>query len=128
MPSTETPWQPPRWESRYKKHHPLFHEDWKITVQNTRGRDGNARYSPHLSLEDIERIEMETVDPRLCLGREILPPPKRCEKVYWRRLPFVVGASKGETTNFIYVIHHQSGSVHGYPITERELRAAGARP
>ncbi len=37
-----------------------------------------------------------------------------------------VGVSAGEFTNFILVRFHCSGSVHGFPITKKELVAKGA--
>jgi hypothetical protein len=58
-------------------------------------------------------------------GFEITPPPRRNERIFWRRLDFVVGASDGKETRCLYVIYHQTGTVHGYPITEGELRKAG---
>jgi hypothetical protein len=49
---------------------------------------------------------------------------KRC---YYLRLGFVVGASDGEETEYVYAEHARSGEVHGRPITARELRRRGAQ-
>jgi len=85
-----------------------------------------------LARADIEQIEMDTVR-RIVEGEvvipgsgvEVTPPPRRNERVFWRRLDFIVGASVGRETSCIYVIYNQTGTVHGYPITEDELRRAG---
>jgi len=121
--STGATWQPAQWAREHTKHHPRYYENWAVSIRRTAGREGNARYSPQLTLADIERIEMEAVSG---MGIEILPPRRRLERVFWRRLLDEVGASKGERTDLIYVIYNQSGAVHGYSITESELGLAGA--
>jgi hypothetical protein len=94
-------------------------------VRRTGGKDENSRYHPRLSLADIERMELETVNAALGFGHEIAPAPRRNERVFWRRFPDVIGASKGREANYIYVIYNRSGVVHGYPVGEDELRRAG---
>jgi hypothetical protein len=39
----------------------------------------------------------------------------------------VIGASDGALTRFVYVEHRREGDVHGYPVTEDELRRMGVR-
>ncbi len=60
-------------------------------------------------------------------GHEMTPSPRRNERVFWMRMPEIIGASQGEETDLIYVIYNRSGTVHGYPITETELRRAGVK-
>lgn len=50
---------------------------------------------------------------------------------YWVKWPFVVGASSGERTKYMWVEWQCSGDsglneVHGRPVTERKLRDEGA--
>jgi hypothetical protein len=65
-----------------------------------------------MSLRDIE---MECIDH----GTE-LPPADHVRRFY-REYSFVVGASDGEETHYVYVEWSQDGSVHGRPITRTEL-------
>ena len=39
----------------------------------------------------------------------------------------IQASSKGKETEYLWVEYHQSGSVHGYPITEDELRSYGVK-
>jgi DNA polymerase II small subunit/DNA polymerase delta subunit B len=95
-------------------------------VRGTGGRKGVARYAPSLSLAQIEQMEMETVTVQ-GLGNEILAGTKPHVREFWRDMGRTIGASNGRETEYIFVVYHLSGAVHGYPITEEELRSIGVQ-
>jgi hypothetical protein len=68
----------------------------------------------------IEEIELHCVDHGTELPRE--HPTRRR---YFIELDFVVGASKGEETRYVYAEWHSNGAVHGRPITPVELQKKG---
>lgn len=80
-----------------------------------------ARYKPGLSIS-IEDMEMQCV----AQGTE-LPKSHPTRRMFYRKYDFVVGASKGEETQYVYAEWHQNGAVHGRPITLAELRTKGLR-
>jgi hypothetical protein len=87
-----------------------------------------ARYHPNLSTADIERMEMDCVAGQKPedRGQEIIKKRKPNKRVYWKHIGRVIGASKGEQTEYIFVEYGISGNVHGRPMTVRELRGKGA--
>jgi hypothetical protein len=95
------------------------------------GRDGDSIY--RLSRVEVERMELEVVRRALEEIRnggvatfEIHPRKNpEHERHFWSRRGEDIGACKGEKTEFIYVIYHISGVVHGYPITKALLRQKG---
>jgi hypothetical protein len=91
-------------------------------IEESKGREGNACYHPRLSLDEIERLEMETVRE----GFEIKSKCKPHQWVYCRHVGEVIGYSKGKATEYVYVCYAQEGSVHGLPMTLQELRNKGA--
>jgi hypothetical protein len=88
-----------------------------------------------ISPDEVRQIELETIENALGRGEvqsaaenglEILPRKNpNHERHFWRRLPQPIGASKGEQTEYIYVLYHISGAVHGYPLTRELLREKG---
>ena len=69
-------------------------------------------------------IEIETVRHEFELqGRR-----KPSVRYYWRHVGFEVGASKGKSTEYVYVNYAQEGGVHGFPINLDELRKKGVKP
>jgi hypothetical protein len=87
------------------------------------GREGNSVY--RLSPAEIQQIELDVVRRPGIAGFEIFPRKADHERHFWSRSGGYIGACKGERTEFIYVIYHLDGTVHGYPITEALLRQKG---
>lgn len=110
-------WRAPAWVL-FKKHRPPPRRSWWEIVQAT--KHGNARYHPDL-VNRIEQLEM------LCVRQGQLYGRRSVIRDFWLRFEFVVGASKGKETNYVTAEWHQSGPVHGRPITAEELRKKGAR-
>lgn len=104
---------------------PLYSETWSSVWPQTGTRQGSgqkrpARYHPRLSIAEIRDLEMSTV------SREFeVDCPKDNERHYVRDVGDIVGASNQKQTNYILVKRHQSGPVHGYPVTVEELRRKG---
>jgi hypothetical protein len=96
---------------------------WSEIVASTGKRGGKAKYGPHprVTEDKIQEIEMSTVSGQ---GTE-LSRPKDHVRAFWRKLDEIIGASKGQETRYVYVEYHLNGAVHGYPITEDELKAKG---
>ena len=65
-----------------------------------------------LSIQDLEMG---------CLDQGLELPPVENIRRFYQFLPFVVGASAGEETCYVYVEWHSAGDVHGRPITRDEL-------
>ncbi len=63
----------------------------------------------------IEEIELS------CLEQGTELPQQGDVRRFCRRFPFVVGASNGEETDYVYVEWGSGGDVHGRPITRDEL-------
>jgi hypothetical protein len=96
-------------------------------VRATAGKEGVACYHSSLRLADIERMEIDTVTEDLSLGREIESKRRSNRRVYWRHMNQIIGASRGQETEYIYVEYHSTGAVHGRPMTASELKSKGAR-
>ena len=116
------PWQEPYWVADRPKHWPPKADLWNEVVGQTGTRGCPARYGPHLTIDDIERIELECVHGA---GVEFDSPHAHV-RYYFQELEFDVGASQGHLVRHIYVEYHQSGAVHGRPISVEELRQKGA--
>ena len=56
-----------------------------------------------------------------CLDHGIELPAQGRVRRFYQEMPFMVGASAGEETFFIYVEWEDGGDIHGRPITWREL-------
>jgi hypothetical protein len=116
--------QQPRWLSKgERKHIPESNASWEILLERSQGREGDAWYHPNLAHSRIQRIEMDTVRDT----NEVLSKRRGHVRYYWRHVGFLVGASKGEPTEYVYVNYAQEGAVHGYPITVDGLREKGVR-
>ena len=124
MPPADDEWASPVWEALYDKHHPEPRLPWREVVRSTGERGGIAKYGPHgeVTVEYIERIEMETV--RMA-DHELLPRCKPTVRAFWRKMDQRVGASNGEVTEYVYVEWHLNGSVHGRPMTKKDLEKRG---
>ena len=117
--------RPPRWLGKgERKHIPESHWLWETIIERTAGRDADALYHPGLAYSEIERIEMETVRE----GHEVKGKRKVHVRYYWRFMGYIIGASKGKATEYVYVNYASEGAVHGYPITLDGLREKGIRP
>jgi hypothetical protein len=116
------PWQEPYWASDRPKHWPPKEDLWPTIITETGSKGSPARYSPELTVADIERIEMECVEG---VGVEF-DSPRPHVRHFFREIDFEVGASNGRLVRFVYVEYHQSGAVHGGPISIEELRKKGA--
>lgn len=106
------------WQYR-KKHLPLPNHEWQKVVEWT--RNDAARYKLGLPME-IEQIEMECVRT----GNEMRRDRRVTVKRYWKEFDFVVGASEGMETKYVYAEWHSTNAVHGRPITLDELHRKGA--
>jgi hypothetical protein len=84
-------------------------------------------YGPHdeVTLAQIEAMEMGAIENAQKHPEHELPRMKDHVRAFWMRFDLVVGASNGETTNYIYVEWHFNGSVHGRPMTKRDLIRKG---
>jgi hypothetical protein len=115
---------PPAWlDATERKHIPNPNRGWEEVIDSTAGREGDAMYHPRIPLEEIEQIEMATVRDMY----EIESKRKPHQRVYSRHIGRVIGASKGNMTEYVYVFYNQQGGVHGLPITPDELRRKGVK-
>jgi hypothetical protein len=95
--------------------------DRSVTVGLTGRPREPAQYDPNLPTETIKKMEMECIRVGKEGGGQLIQD--RCHKrTYWKEMGQVIGASAGEKTCFIFVEYHNSGQVHGRPITWKELR------
>lgn len=121
----EQEWLEPYWVEPDKHQFPHGATDWgEVVVRTGEGRR-IARYRNRLPNVEIETIEMsfqcllDGATEEEFLGGFIFQ--KRIERFYYVICDGIVGASLGQETNIVKVRYHQVGSVHGHPITEREL-------
>ncbi|MBW3541557.1 MAG: hypothetical protein KY476_14915 [Planctomycetes bacterium] len=118
----QLPWRDPYWVADRPKHWPPRPELWREIIQRTGDKGVPARYSPDLSLTEIEQMEMACV-----LGAGIeFDSPEAHVRYFFQEFENSIGASAGSLVEHIYVEYHQSGPVHGRPISIEELRRKGA--
>jgi hypothetical protein len=114
-------YQNPQWDPiGTRKHRSNKKSNWErsITRAFTAGQDQPAMFDPHLTDREIESMQLDCL--REGMGKLI---HDYCHKrVYYRKIDREIGASRGERTRFILVEYHNSGLVHGRPITATELK------
>ena len=124
---TDVPFVNPRWEG-YPKHRrmrgPSAEGMWERSeLAKMTGRPGQpAQYDPNLTDPDIHGMEMG------CIARselELTPRRRPHVREFYGRFPQYIGASEGKKTKYIYVEYHQSGAVHGRPVTGEFLKKKG---
>jgi hypothetical protein len=71
--------------------------------------------------ERQEHLETSCIKPENFI-REV-----KSVRRYYMNTGRIIGAGSGMETCFIYVEHSKDGSVHGYPITEAELKQMGVK-
>lgn len=120
----------PRWvltaSRKHQRNGPRQRKLWDrgLIVEQTRGQGEPSIYDPNLSENVIREMDMSCVQGQgiEIRGRLSHPHIRR----FYRRFDHCIGASMGQRTSYIYVEWKDEGSVHGYPITEEELRLKGA--
>jgi hypothetical protein len=125
----EFTWAAPFWDDRASRKHRRPSKDsrrnWNrsILALGTIGAEP-AVYNPHLSRDEIRRVEMECV---MVEGVAQELPRSICHiRRFYRRFEAEVGACEGAKTKYIFVQYGNNGSVHGYPASEAYLRKKGA--
>jgi len=119
------PWRDPVWDKiSNRKHRRASRQQWQrsITVAWTGQPDEASQFDPNLTDAEIETMQIESVnsDPEYVVGT---PIRSECHKrTFFRDMQRIIGASAGEKTQFIYVEYVNSGQVHGWPITEDQLK------
>jgi hypothetical protein len=124
-------WAEPNWDSlSYAKHTRQTKRKWERSFARaeSEGKKSRATYNPNLPRELVQRLEMECAEGTA----GVLIRETKNQRQYYRDCTNeisgvgeenAIGASSGEFTNYIFVVYHISGSVHGYPITEDDLRS-----
>lgn len=119
------PWSKREWFPRRKHNPPRQDIPWNQVVKDTGTQLGSgkgyARYLRNLPVSLME-IEMGCLDS----GQEL--PVAGHVRRFFKEMPYVVGASNGEETRYVYVEWGSSGNVHGRPITRKELEQKGLAP
>ena len=128
-------WSIRRWTPRRKHQAPGQNVAWSQVVLETGIRHGVARY---LRGVNVQELEMSCIDYALLTPEERrrFPsadqrgmceelPAVRTKRSFFCQMNFLVGASSGEETSFVYVEWHQAGDIHGRPITFDELIVKG---
>lgn len=120
-------WAEPRWDSlAYRRRHLCSTTRlWERNFVKQRTSEPNAasQYNPNFSRDRVEQLEMK------CARGEcgsFIQGNHRTKTFYLRVDEFdkfggKIGVSRGEFTEYIFVIRQADGSVHGFPITWEEL-------
>ena len=129
MGGCDVQWFEPYWDElagrKHRKRGPRYIKQWDRSLIVAFTADGRESiYNPELTLDQIERLEMSTVQGDA--GGELILQICHVRK-FWRRLAEDIGASQGKKTNYVLVQYNNNGSVHGYPVTESYLRQRGAQ-
>jgi hypothetical protein len=115
------PWQPPQWDRvSNQKHRTASKRNWERSTTRawTGEKNETAQFDPNLTDGQIERMEIEATTGE---GIQI---QDRCHKrTFYRRINQIIGASAGEHTVYIFVEYHNTGAVHGRPMTWNEIEA-----
>jgi hypothetical protein len=110
---------------------------WKQFVIETGLGETSSRYGPRGAITEpmIRGMEMgvvKTVTKSDLTDEEIapiacgeLPRTKDHVREFWGKQGQKVGAALGEETEYIFVEYHQSGAVHGRPMTKKMLIELG---
>lgn len=114
-------WATPYWQF-YRKHLPPNPRTkrWGQLVRETAVR-GHPAYYHQNYLGRIEQLEMD------CFQNGAFLYESGPVRYYWHECDEVIGASCGEETYFVLIEYHQSGCVHGHPVTWQELEDKGAK-
>jgi hypothetical protein len=123
----DLPWREPYWDKlSNRKHRRENLTNWQRSITRTLTSlpDEASQFDPNITDEDLARMLIESVnadpDSSLHLGT---PIRSVCHKrTFYREMSAVIGACNGEMTPYLYVEYHNSGLVHGWPISESELR------
>ena len=102
----------PTGRGEINKHHPQPSRTWEEIVASTASGRRIAKYRPGVQIEELEMSYHR--DGHLLFR-------KQTESCYYVIRGDVIGASQGEETGITLIKRRQSGAVHGYPITQREL-------
>ena len=93
--------------------------DRSIAKAQSTERNAKSQYSPYISEQNVCCFEMK------CARGEIGFKISQTEhgETFFANLDVGnwVGVSRGEFTNYIFVVKQGAGSVHGYPITRSDL-------
>mgnify|MGYP001558570749 CR=1 FL=1 len=129
-------WPNPLWRF-YKRHRPPPREQWSKLVKDTSQSEAMAYYCPGF---DIETWEMECVNGALLKAKgngvvnechEIVRDnPHEHVREFWMNCKQLVGASKGEETEYLFAQWEVCGGtneVHGRPMTKEQLKQRGVR-
>lgn len=71
--------------------------------------------------EAVRDLEMRCVE----LGTLLRETTNK--RTYFMRTDIVVGVCCGDETPYVFAEWHESGSIHGQPISERALKKLGAK-
>jgi hypothetical protein len=120
--SADAQFRAPVWSEvasrKHRRSGPTWRQKWADSELARWTTHNDSVYSPYLTRDTIERIEMETVQGQ---GVEINVAAPHFRRFY-RRFDGMIGASEGKKTQYILVQWNRDGTVHGYPVTERYLR------
>jgi hypothetical protein len=120
------PWNGPVWDRiSNRKHKTSSKRNWERsnTKAWTAGKNEAAQFDPNIPEEDLSKWLIESVNADPNSNFHFGTPIRSvCHKrTFYRKMGGTVGACNGEFTEYIYVEYHNSGLVHGWPISESEL-------
>ena len=76
-----------------------------------------SQFDPSLDDAELEKLQIA------CVTKEGTLIHDRCHKrTYFQNIGKVIGACAGEKTSLIFVEYVNCGLVHGWPISEKELK------
>jgi hypothetical protein len=81
-----------------------------------------AQFDPGITDAELSDMELQTVGDENNLPRGTLIQDRCHKRTFYRDMGRVIGASAGERTQFIFVEYVNSGTVHGRPMTWREIQ------
>jgi hypothetical protein len=114
-------WQPPFWDRlSNRKHMKANKRSWErsLTKSWTGAPDEPAQFDPNLTEAELEEMELE-----IARGDGGTLIKDICHKrTFYRDMGRDIGASLGEMTSYIFVEYHNSGDVHGRPMTLKQIQ------
>jgi hypothetical protein len=114
---------PQTWDFRLR-HCQARLKDWLASHSTawTAQKGAPAQYNPEVyrSKEIVQAAEIDCVGTGTCYRNT--PTLRK----YWKKLDHIVGACSGEQTYYIQAEWHESGAIHGRPVSEAYLKSKGA--
>ena len=112
-------WLTPTWRDHGKKHRP-GNIEWRKLVKASVPPEGTSFYHPSISEAEQQSLELD------CVVNGTILSEVAGKRTFYIDAKRVVGAADGAEVEFVFAEWAMCGTVHGRPMSRKELRRRGA--